>query len=471
MFILATHYHRLCSTSLVTLLALPAACNRTEVPPPFETSTVQAAAKPDPGLVLAAAGVAITLPSTWKIVDEHELDFALARGPGNSPATCTIELRRQGTGELPKGAQKRDDDIVFARGSLRARMRVLPGPSASSNVVIQCLAPRAGQWTAIVAAFDSQTSAPIQPNPGSNPEPLASIAELCTGTPAHLTYVCVRRTDGAVYCGASDGDTLTRITGIEPSVQIACEGARGCSRSASGQLHCWKADTGAQAVPELAGVRDLAGGCVVDAGGRVSCRQRGSNGETSETFAELVPFGDPAFALANVEHVLAGSSASQGCVLGAAGLRCWDQADTLRLSLPDNHQPHTVVAPAAATNVATIGGRVCVFGPERWTCLDGERQFELDGCERTPCGCSLLGASRLSCDHEPHEHAGALLGRLSDVVAVEGACAVVRDGTVVCRGSVAGQAGDSPRVNELLVAGGGGVLHVLELREASEPSE
>jgi hypothetical protein len=462
------------------MLALPVACTRNEVPPELETSPVQAAAKPDPGLVLAAAGVAITLPSTWTIIDEHELDFAVARGPGDSPATCTIELRRQGIGDLPKGARERDGDIVFTRGSLRARMRVLPGPSASAKVVLQCVAPRAGQWSAIVAAFDSQTSAPIQPSqPRTAPEPLASIAELCTGTPAHLTYVCVRRTDGAVYCGASDGDTLTRITGIGPAVQIACAGARGCSRTASGQLQCWKANTGARAVPEIAEVRDLAGGCVVDAGGKAWCRQRESNGETSETFTALVPFDDPAFALANVEHVLAGSSASQGCVSGAAGLRCWDQDGTLRLPLPNNHQPHTIVAPAVAPNVvtapnvATLGGRVCVpksehGGPERWTCFDGLQQFELDGCERTPCGCSLVGASRLSCDHEPYEHAGALLGRLADVVAVEGACAVVRDGTVVCRGPVAGRAGDSPRVNELLAAGASGVLHVLELSEPSE---
>lgn len=461
----------------MTLLALPVACTRDEVPPQPQTSTAQqAAAKPDPGRVLAAAGVAITLPSTWTIVDEHELDFALARGPGDSTPTCTIELRRQGIGEPPQGARERDGDIDFKRGSLRARMRALPGPSAGATVVIQCLAPGAAQWAAIVAAFDSQTSAPSTsiesaPSPSATTEPLAAIAQLCTGTPAHQTYVCVRRADGAVYCGPSDGDALTRITGIEPSVQIACEGARACSRTAAGELHCWKADAGAQAVPTIAEVRDLAGGCLVDGGGKVSCRQRESNGATSDTFAELVPFGDPAFALSDVEHVLAGSSASQGCVLGPAGLRCWDHAATLRLPLPDNHQPHTLDAKAGGTDLAKIGDRVCIAGPERWTCLDGEQRFELEGCERRSCGCSLLGAMRLSCDHEPYEHGGALLGRIADVIAVDGACAALRDGTVVCRGPVAGRVEDSPRVTELLVAGRVGVLHVLELREASEPGE
>jgi hypothetical protein len=451
---------------MVTLLALPMACTRAEVPPQPETSTVQATAKPDPGRVLTAAGVSLTLPSTWTILDEHEPDFAIARGPGDSPPTCTIELRRQGIGEPPRGAREHDGDIDFTRGTLRGRMRTLPGPSASAAVVIQCLAPHAAQWAAITDAFDSLIAAPIEvgtkPSAAGAPAPFA---ELCTGTPSHQTYVCVRRNDGAVYCGSSDGDVLTRIGGIEPAVQIACEGARACSRSASGQLHCWKADTDAQPVAELTEVRELAGGCVVDAGGKVWCRQRESNGASSETFAELVPFGDPAFALSKVEQVLAGSSASQGCVLDASGLRCWDHAAALRLSLPDNYQPHTLEATPGATDLAWIGERVCIAAAERWTCFDGEQRFELDDCERAPCGCSLLAATRLSCDHEPYEHGGALLGRLADVVAVDGACAVLGDGTVVCRGPVATRVDDSARVQALLTAGRSGVLHVLEPRE------
>lgn len=464
---------RLWSTTFLSLLALTVACKAAEVPPQPEISPEQqapATQEPDPGIVLTAAGISITLPSTWTIIDDHELDFAVAQGPGVNPPTCTIELRRQGSGELPKGARERDGDFDFTRGQLRVRMRMLPGPTASATVVLHCLAPRAAQWAAIEAAFDSQTSARVEPSP--SPSTAAGpIAELCTGTPAHLTYACVRRTDGAVYCGPSDGDVLTRITDIPAAVQIGCEGARACSRSAAGELHCWKADTTAQLVSEITEVRDLAGGCVVDARGKVSCRQRESNGMTSDTFAELVPLGDPAFALSDVEHVLAGSSADQGCVLGPAGLRCWDHAAKLRLSLPDTHQPHVLAAPAAATDLATIGGRVCVARAEQWTCLDGDNQFEFVGCERDACGCSLAGATRLSCDHEPYEHGGVLLGRIADVIAVDGACAVLRDGTPVCRGPVAGRVGDSPRIEELVAAGRGGVLHVLELREPVVPAE
>jgi hypothetical protein len=455
---------RTLATSLIFSAALTACSKHADPPPPVVSSGEQQAAKPDPGLVLAAAGVQLTLPSTWTILDEPDPDFALARGPGDSRATCTIELRRQGTAAAPKDARVRDHDLDFTRGVLRARTRSLPGPSESSTIVISCLAPNAAQWTAIEAAFDSQTTSPPS-SPTSPVTQTGPIVQLCTGTPAYLTYVCVRRDDGAVYCGASEGDALTRITGIEPAVQIACDGARACSRSASGVLQCWKADEGAKTI---AAADDIAGGCAVDAGRKLACRQRESNGATTDTFAELVPLGDPAFALSEVEHVLAGSNTNQGCVLTTAGLRCWDQAGKLNLPLPDNHQPHTLVAPAGATDLALLGGRVCVAADERWTCLEGERRFELDGCERRACGCSLLGAMQLSCDHEPFEYGVALLGRISNVVAVDGACAAQLDGTVVCRGPVAGQREDSARVQELVAGGRSGVLHVLELVEPSE---
>jgi hypothetical protein len=458
------------------LLASVTACSKPAEPPPQVQEQPQpASAKSEPGVVLSAAGVAITLPSTWTIFDEHEPDFAFARGPGDNSPTCTIELRRQGAGDPPKGARERDGDLDFTRGLLRSRARTLPGPSAGATVVIECLSPHAAQWAAIEAAFESQTSAPPEPDanspaPSSPNTSTGPIVQLCTGTPANPTYVCVRRDDGAVYCGPSDGDVLTRITGIEPAVQIACEGARACSRSASGALHCWKADEGAQVVPEIMGVREIAGGCVVDGGGKLQCRQREDNGATSNTFTELVPFGNPAFSLSQVEHVLAGSNPSQGCVLTTAELRCWDHATKLRLPLADNTKPHTL-AGLSGTELATIGGRVCVAGPERWTCLDGERRFELDGCERRACGCTLIGAMQLSCSHEPYDYGHAPLGRISDVVAADGACASLRDGTVVCRGTVGDYVDDSPRVRELVTGGRSGVLHVLELRESSEPSE
>ena len=458
------------------LLSALAGCTQADVPS-FQTSqsTPQPAVKSEPDVELAAAGVAITLPSTWKIVDEREPDFAFAQGPGENRPSCTIELRRQGIGDLPKSTRTRSKgDFDFSRGTLRGRMRALPGPSEGSSVVIECVSHRAEQWGAIEAAFESQTRAFMTASTATtsttNDTSAASsgpIAQLCVSTPAHPTYVCVRRDDGAVYCGVSDGDVLERVAGIEPSDLISCEGAHACSRAASsGALHCWKADAKPQAITQFTAPRDIAGNCIVDADGKVWCRQRADNGLATDTFVELQPFGDPAFALTEVEHVLAGSGTGQGCVLSPAGLRCWERAHELRLPLPDGSQPHTLAAVSPATDLATIGGRVCIAGSGRWTCLDGERRFTLDGCERRPCGCSLHGAAQLSCEHEPSEHGVAMLGRVSDVIASDGACAALRDGTIVCRGQSADKVGDSPRVRELVAGGGVGGLHVLEIAES-----
>jgi hypothetical protein len=458
--------------STLSLALVLVACKGPEVPPPPAKSRAgeQPTAKPDPGIVMTAAGVSLTLPSTWTIAEERDGDFALAQGPGDTGSTCTIELRRQGLGELPKGARRRDkDEYDFTRGMLRGRVRVLPGPSEDSRVVIQCLAPRAAQWGAIEAAFDSQTSAPPDRVVSAPANRAGSIVQLCTSTPASPTYVCVRRDDGSVHCGVSDGDALTRIAGLEPSEQIACDGARACSRAReSGALQCWRADTEPTTVAEITGARDLAGGCVVDGAGKVWCRERESNGLTGEAFAELVPFGDPSFALREAQQVLAGSSASQGCVLGTDGLRCWDGDTTLGLPLADTHQPHVIEAPSPALDLARFGDRVCIRGSERWTCIAGEQRLALDGCEQRSCGCSLLGSAQLSCDHEPTELGVALLGRISDVIATEGACAALADDTVVCRGPVIGRGGDSPRVDELVASGRPGALHVLEFRGESK---
>jgi hypothetical protein len=70
----------------------------------------------------------------------------------------------------------------------------------------------------------------------------------------------------------------------------------------------------------------------------------------------------------------------------------------------------------------------------------------------------------MSCDHEPHDRIDSrAFGRISDVVAVAGACAARLDGTVVCRGPVAGRVGDDPRVTQAVAGGLPGVAHVLEL--------
>ncbi|MCA9696855.1 MAG: hypothetical protein KC431_04955, partial [Myxococcales bacterium] len=100
------------------------------------------------GLELTAAGVTMTVPKDWKLLVEDEPNFALAFDPSEQPThapVCTIELRRQGPGELPSGAKigptqdeerVEDDSVDYAIGPIRGRMRSLPGPTVDARVFV-----------------------------------------------------------------------------------------------------------------------------------------------------------------------------------------------------------------------------------------------------------------------------------------------------------------------------------------------
>src|SRR5690606_29961951 len=112
--------------------------------------------------------------------------------------------------------------------------------------------------------------------------------------------------------------------------------------------------------------------------------------------------------------------------------------------------------------------RLCVKIGERWTCTDAAGQrYELDGCETRACGCSLVGATRISCEHEPYERIDARpLGRISNVVAVAEPCAALADGTVVCRGPVAGKGERDPSTTtESIASDLPGIAHTLTLHD------
>lgn len=440
--------------------------------------------EPAPGHTLRAAGVEFTVPLSWTVVEEHEPDFAMAWGPTDDPShvsLCTIELRRQGPGGLPPGVEPSPSSSAgatdYAHGPVRGRLRELPGPTPSASVLVHCRAHRkTGQWGAIEAAFASMQTPETPPElppliheeQGDDQQDKA-IVELCVGTPARQTMVCARRGDGAVFCGRSTGEVLTEVEGLPPATQLGCERARSCIRDAQGQVSCWGLEQTPARLQVDAPARDIIGGCVVDAGGHLLCRRRDIDGSTTDALAELVPFGEPRYALTEVERALAGSDEDQGCVLrrvdAKTQLWCWDRQQALGLELVDDGHPQRVDA-ASGDALAMIGGRVCVGAAGQWTCLDGEARFEFDGCERRACGCSLVGATRMSCDHEPHDRIDSrVFGRLSDVVAAAGACAARLDGTVVCRGPVTGRAGDDARVTQAVAGGLPGVAHVLDLRE------
>lgn len=420
--------------------------------------------------VLRAAGIELGVPNDWTVLAEHEPNFALAYGLAQSSAqipVCTIELRRQGPGVLPDGARELGEGsgvFEYQRGALRGRLRTLPGPHGAT-IVVHCRAPRSTQqWRAVTEMFaslietgDAVELPPLQPSLTAE-----AIVELCVGTPARMTTVCARRADGSVYCGSTTGDTLTRIAVPMPAVQISCARNSGCARAATGEVHCWQGHAPPELVAELEGALDLASGeLVVDRAGKLV--RRGEGG-----LVEITPFDEPSLALTNVERVLEGSNPAWGCVLRNAALWCWDREHVLPVQLADDGRPQLVAPAAGASDLQRMGDRLCVKINDRWTCTDsaGDR-YELDGCETRACGCSLVGATRLSCEHESYDRIDARpLGRVANVIALAEPCAALRGGTVVCRGPIAGQqSGDDPNTTKSIASELPGIAHTLELRD------
>lgn len=425
--------------------------------------------KPGPastGQIVRAAGIELTVPDDWLVLDEDEPNFALAYGIVDRPPhipVCTVELRRQGPGPLPDGARESSEGggvFEYQRGALHGLFRLFPGPDGSS-IIAHCRAPRSRQWAAVKDLFaptrSAKRSAQLTTRRAS-PKPEA-IVELCRGTPARMTLVCARRADGAVFCGATTGEVLNRIALPSPAVQISCAGRYGCARDGKGAVMCWQ-NTETPTVVAGIEARDIAGGAIVDTAGKLLRRQRSG-------FKEVAPLDDPTLALTAVERVLEGSHDASGCVLRQGSLWCWDDGDELPITLTGGGGPQIVAPAPGASDLRRMGDRLCVETNGRWMCIDGNGQrFEFDSCEARPCGCSPVGASRLSCEDEPYQRISSRpLGRVSNVVAVADPCAALTDGTVVCRGPVAGTKGPKDTgATQSITDGLPGITHVLELR-------
>jgi hypothetical protein len=410
------------------------------------------------GQQLTAAGVEITVPEEWVVLTEHEPNFALAYGAESRPTqipVCTIELRRQGPGPLPEGTREHPDFagvLEYTHGGLLGLVREFPGPDGAS-IVVMCRAPRASRQAAVIkGVFASlrSTETPVELPPRTSPGP-GAIVELCTGTPARMTRVCARRADGAVYCGATTGKTLTRVALPSPAVQISCMGNSACARDAEGGVLCWDQEEPPTPLPGLTRARDIVDVHVVDTNGALLRR-------SPDGLVELAPLGDAALKLTEVERVLAFTTEGSGCVLRQAQLWCWGAGEPPRAIMP---------APRA-TGLRRMGRgdeRSCVEIGGRWTCRDSDgQQFEFDGCEARPCGCSAVGATRLSCEDAPYQGINARpLGRVSDVIALAEPCAGLLDGTVVCRGPAVGQPLTDDSV-EAIDSELPGITHVLQLK-------
>jgi hypothetical protein len=416
---------------------------------------------------LRAAGIELAIPNDWIVLAEDDPNFALAYGADKRSShipVCSIELHRQGSGPLPEGAHELGEQrgvFEYQRGAVRGRIRTFAGPDGSS-IVVHCRAPRSTKHWGVVANIVTslvETGVAVELSPvRAKPGPEA-IVELCVGTPARMTTLCVRRADGSVYCGKTTGDTLTRISLPTPAVQISCGRGSGCARDAEGQLQCWD-DTGApELVAGIEGARDITGMLVVDRAGKLW--QRGASG-----VSELAPFDDPALMLTDVDRALPGSNAAWGCVLRTGELWCWDREHVLPRQLGDEGRPQMVAAAPGATDLRQLGERLCTASNGRWTCHDAQGSHDFDGCETRACGCSLIGATRISCEHEPPDRVDARpLGRVRDAVVVAEPCAALADGTVVCRGPLAGQSGEDPRTKKAIASELPGIAHLLELSD------
>jgi hypothetical protein len=418
-------------------------------------------------LRLEAAGVVLSLPPGWVALAEDEPNFALASAADDrnpQVPVCTIELRRQGPGALPGGGKPSASDsevFEYRRGSMFGQVRSLPGPDGSA-IVVHCRASRSSsRWPEVVAAMAKiEQPGPAAVLPAELDRGAAAseaIVELCSGTASSVGLICARRVDGAVLCGRSSGATLERIPLAEPALQIGCATASACARLATGEVQCW---SGAEPAPSVvagsAGARDLADRLLVDADGRLQ------QITDDHRLVELQPLGAPEHALTEVDRVLPGTTATSGCVLRAGALWCWDQA-----------APEQLGEWPGASDLRRMGKRVClaVDGSvdRRWTCVEREgdgqgQRHELHGCDTRPCGCSLVGGAKFSCEEAPYDPIDARpLGRIDEVVAIAEPCVALVDGTIVCRGPVLGEKLEDPEATARVASDVPRVAHTLSL--------
>ena len=438
------------------------------------------ATEPESGesVLLEAAGLRLQLPATWTVLASDDPNFGFAIGPSEQTTQvlgCTIELRRQGAGELIAAAKptadSKPDDQPYRHGKRRGRLRSFAGPTPASARVVHCYGPRQNKdWAALDKALDklephaeAELAAPVPAAEGE------SLVEVCTATPARKTQVCVRSAAGAVYCGASEGATLTKVSELPPVTALGCDGLFTCARAETGAMWCWEPDEPAQEVAGPGPIRDIAGACIATEAGTLLCRARDEAPATLGGFVELLPFGEAEHTQKGVEQVLAGTNAERGCVIAEGALRCWDRIDSLPLKLDaaEGRAPQiveTLTEPETVTDLVLRGQRVCIDRGGQLTCIADGQRYALDDCSVRACGCSLMGLAKLSCEDTLDTQVGArLYGRVGGIRAADGACGLRADDRVVCRGPITGELEDRPELTKLVTGPSPGVLHLFSI--------
>ncbi|MCA9696854.1 MAG: hypothetical protein KC431_04950, partial [Myxococcales bacterium] len=289
--------------------------------------------------------------------------------------------------------------------------------------------------------------------------------------PSWRTQVCARKGD-AVYCGESASTTLHRVLGLPAAVELACDGPRSCVRDGEDHLWCWLSGQPPEQLAEPASITAAIDGCVLGKDGVVGCAVPAKPASAAATYAPLQPFDDPELALQGVQVLMPGSTADHGCVVQGGVVRCWDGDDALPVEIAKDTVAEVAGLSAPGIDALALwSGRLCAHANQSWTCVAGSERWSVAGCEDRPCGCSLIGSARLSCEHEPHDRLDIRpVGRIADVTAVADPCAALTDGRVFCRGVVANQDPVKKAPDDELAGGLPGVGHFLTLSDEPAPA-
>lgn len=445
-------------------LALVAGCRNPpapsveKVPRPTEEPTALTGQTPEfEHQTLSAADVEILVPKEWQLLPESDPRFALAFDTTHKqPSACWIEVRRQGLGPLPEGIRVIDEGPRrrgYMRGVVRGIIQETP-MTDGSTLVVHCRARRSDTklWSTVIEpVLASQRDAELVVIEAPKPAAEHPIVELCSAGPIVPGYVCALRADGAVYCGPTDG-ALDRVT-TPPAVEIGCRGQVACARASSGEVACWSAGEPALPQPSFGKTRSITDACLVDEHGYVQCvsAQKREGAKLHDLLVtQLQAFEDVNLTITHARVMMPGSTSEQGCVVGDAGVVCWDERGDLpvRFSNPPistdeatgrrQQAPESIDGRSNVDELRRIADRLCTrVGTEPWRCTDvsGEAH-ELVGCATQPCGCSLLGGNQMSCEDQTEPRIDALpQSRIADVVGVAEPCAALVDGSVVCRTS------------------------------------
>jgi alpha-tubulin suppressor-like RCC1 family protein len=306
----------------------------------------------------------------------------------------------------------------------------------------------------LVSACGAPASKPETPTTTSKPAASKGQTFRAARIAAGRDHACARTVDGKVACwGANragqlgDGtsqarNVATEVPGLAGVEEVAAGDVHSCARLGDGSLRCWGNNENGQlgdgtttARPKPAVVIDIAGATTLAVGGSQSCAIKGNGlaycwGEARESTSMKSPL--PVFGLNEVKEVAVGGL--HACArVPDGGVRCWGANNVRQLGVPrvvDKGMP--VAVPELANAVQLSLGRD-------------------HSCARSADGEMLCWGGGLRCVPGEWSEGRVVAVKPAKIPGFEGvtsiaaggdrACAVKKDGTVICakaRGNGAG---------------------------------